>query len=90
MHRGEEVVLLVVENIVAHGNARSYQFGDTSLYQFLGEFRVFQLVAYSHSLTGPDEFGEISVEGMEGESCHLRPLTVIAVVASGECNSQYT
>ena len=57
MHGCEEVVLLVVEHIVAHGHTGSYEFGDASLHEFLGELRVFKLVAYSHTLTCPNEFG---------------------------------
>ena len=57
MYGREEVVFLVVQHIVAHGHTRCHQLGNTPFHQFLGQFRVFQLVADSHSPTRPDEFG---------------------------------
>ena len=52
MHRTEEVVLLVVQHIVAHSHTGSHQFGDAALHQFLSEFWILQLVADSHALAG--------------------------------------
>ena len=61
MHGCEEVVLLVVQHIVLHRHARSHQFGDASLHKFLGQFRVFQLVADGDTFAGTNQFGKIGV-----------------------------
>ena len=53
----KEVVLLVRQDIVADGYSRCNQFGNTSFHQFLGGFRVFQLVADGYSSSGTNQFG---------------------------------
>ena len=84
----EEIVLLVVEHRVLHGHARSHQFGDASLHQFLGQFRVLQLVADGHALARPDQFRQVGVQRVVRESRHLVAL-VVAVVSVGQCDAQY-
>ena len=87
MYRGQEVVLLVVQHIVAEGHAWSHQLSDASLDQFLRQLRVFQLVADGYALASPDELRQIGVEGMMREACHLVAL-VVAVVAPGQGDAQ--
>ena len=89
MYGGKEVVLLVVEHVVAKCHTRSHQFGDTTLHEFLRQLRVFQLVAYSHTLASPYELWEISVEGMEWETSHLGAFTSTAVIASCKGDAKY-
>ena len=57
MNGGEEVVFTVIQYIVVNGYARRYQFGDTAFHQFLGELRVFQLVANGYALARTYQFG---------------------------------
>ena len=71
MHGGKEIILLVVEHIILHGDTRGHQFGNTTLDEFLGEFRILQLVADGNTLTGSDQFRQISIEGMMGKPRHL-------------------
>ena len=64
----EEVVFACIEHVVAHREAWSNEFGDAALYQFLGEFGVLELFAYSYTFTCPDESGQVGIECMIGES----------------------
>ena len=97
----EEVVFLVVEHIVAHGHTRCDEFGDPPLHHFvhLGEpllsfngcpflLGILQLVADGHTFTGPDEFGEIGIEGVVGESRHSHVARTTAVVALGQGDAE--
>ena len=85
----QEVILLVVQHVIGHRHAWRHKFCDASLHQFLGEFRVFQLVANSHSPTRPDKFRQIGVESMMRESCHFGiRLALCPVVASCQRDAQ--
>ena len=79
MHSSQEVVLLIVQHIVGEGHTWCHQFRDASLDEFLGELGVFKLVADGHTLTSPDEFWQIGIEGVMGETCHLVALVVTVV-----------
>ena len=72
---GQEVVLFLLQKLVAEGHPRRDQFRHTTLDQFLvfGQFRIFQLVAYGHLVARPDQFGQIALEGMVRETSHLNP-----------------
>ena len=91
MYGTEEVVLFVVEHCVCHCHAGCNEFGDASLDECLRRLRVFQLVANGNSLACPDEFGQIGVEGVMGETCHCDALGrwVSAVVAPRQGNAKY-
>ena len=97
----QEVVLLVVEHVVAHRHTRSNEFSNATLHHlvhlaqsllaldFLAFFlRVFQLVAYGNSLACPDEFRQVSIECMMGEARHLDAARSSAVVSAGKGNAQ--
>ena len=89
MHGRQEVVFLVVEHVVAHGNARCHQLGDASFHEFLRQLRVFQLVADGHASARPDELRQIGVEGVIGKSRHLvLSLRACSVVSVGERDAQ--
>ena len=96
MDGSQEVVLLVVEHVVAHRHTRGNEFGDATLHHLVHlaqslhalDFqafllRVFQLVAYGNSLSCPDEFRQVSIECMMRESSHLDAARSTAVVSSG-------
>ena len=41
---GDVVVFLLLEKLLVEGNAWGNEFGNASLYDSLGEFRIFKLV----------------------------------------------
>ncbi len=96
----EEVVLLVVQDVIAHSNARRDKFRDASLHHLvhLGEsllafyhgaflLRVLELVADSHTLTCADQLRQIGVEGVVWEASHLSTCRS-SVVALRECQTK--
>ena len=102
MDGSEEVVLLVVQDVVAHRHTRSHQFGNATLHHlvhlaqaflaldFLSLLlRVFQLVAYSHTLASPDEFRQVGVECMMRESSHLCPTSRTAIVTASQRDAEH-
>ena len=70
-HGSKEVVLLIVEHVVAHSHSGRDKFRNATLHERLCEFRVFQLVAYSHTFASPDELRQIGVESVVRKSSHL-------------------
>ena len=90
VHGREEVVLLARKHIVLHGHTRCYKFRDATLHQFLGKFRVLQLVANGHPLPCSHQSWQIGVKGMEGESCHLQlSATSGTIVSACQRYAQY-
>src|SRR5512133_1822683 len=67
MHTCEKIILPVFKNIIIQRNAGSDQFSNTSLDYFLGKLGVFQLFADSYSLSGPHQFGKVSIQRMVRE-----------------------
>ena len=99
---GQEVVLFVVEHVVAHGHSWGHQLGDAPLHHavFLGQpflslqlqaflLGVFQLVADGHALARPDKFGQIGVKGMVGKAGHLNGLRLSGIASAGKRNAKY-
>ena len=84
----EEVVLFVVQHVVAQRHTRRHQFGDASLDEFLRQFGVFQLVADSHALACSDELWQIGIQGMVGKSRHFVAF-VVAIIAVRQRDTQY-
>ena len=71
----EEIVFFLFKGAGIEGYAGGDDFRNAPFDQLLGEFGIFQLVAYSDLHPGPDEFRDIIVDGMVGESRHCdRPL----------------
>ena len=70
-HGSKEVVLLIVEHVVAHSHSGRDKFRNATLHERLCEFRVFQLVAYSHTFASPYELRQIGVESVVRKSSHL-------------------
>ena len=66
----EEVVLLDFQHILSERNARSDNLGDAALDEFLGKFRVLQLVADRNFVAGTDQFRQVALEGMVRKSGH--------------------
>lgn len=64
---GEKIVLAVVEDVIVDRHTRSDQLSDTALDEFFGQFGVFKLFAYGHTLSRPDKFRQVGVEGMVGK-----------------------
>ena len=88
VHGCQEVVFLVVQHIVVDRDTGGHQFSNASLHQLLGQFGVFQLVADGYTLAGPDQLGQVGVQGMVRKSGHLDGLPSFAVVAFGQGNAQ--
>ena len=53
----QEIVFTVIQYIVIDRYPRSHQFRNTSFHQLLRQFRIFQLVTYSHTLSCTYQFG---------------------------------
>lgn len=82
----KEVVLLVVQDVIAHGDAWGHKFRDASLHHLvhLGEpflafyhgaflLWVLELVADSHTFTRTDKLRQIGVEGVVGKPAISAP-----------------
>ena len=61
MDGSQEVVLLMVQHRIIHGNTGGYQLRDTTLYKGFGKFGIFQLVADSHTLACSNQLGQIGI-----------------------------
>ena len=84
MYRCKEVVLFVIQHVIAQGDPWCDKFGDATLHHLVHcrksffpfdglafLLRILKLVADGHSLSGTDEFWQISIEGMMREPGHL-------------------
>ena len=71
MHGSQKVVFPAREHIVSQRHPRCHQFGDASFHQFLGQFRVFELVADGHSISCPDQPRQVVVERMVRKTGHF-------------------
>ena len=88
MYGCKEIVLLVVQDVVGHGDTRRHKFRDASFDKFLSKLRVLKLVADGHTLARPDEFRQIGVEGMIRKSGHRSIFLAVAVAPSRERNAK--
>ena len=86
MNGSQEVVPLVVQHIVIDRDTGSHQFGNTAFHQLLCHFGVFQLVADSDTFSGTNQFRQICIESMMGESRHLNSFS-FSVSAFCQCDS---
>ena len=84
----EEVVLLLVQQLLVEGDARRDEFRHSALYEFLSEFRVFQLVADRHLVAGADQFREVGVDGMVREAGHVHE-PLVPVGLPGQHDAQH-
>ena len=87
MYGTKEIVLLIVQHRITHRHAWCHQFRNAALDKFLGQLRVFQLVADGHTLAGSDEFGQISVEGMMRKTRHFIASGTSSVVTMCQGNA---
>ena len=78
----------MIQYIIIDGNTGSHQFRNTPLHQFLRQLRVFQLVANSHTLSGPHQLRQIRIQGMMWKSRHLNMLPY-AIRTFGLYDTQY-
>ena len=54
MHGCQEIVLLVVQHVIAQGYTRRHQFGNTSFNELLRQLGILQLVTDGHTLACSD------------------------------------
>ena len=66
----QEVVLLDFQHVLAEGDARRDDLRHPALDEFLGEFRILQLVADGHLEARPDQFREVVLDGVVREAGH--------------------
>ena len=83
MNGGEKIVFLAVEHIVCQGDARSDEFGYAAFDQLFCQFRVFELVANRHTVTGPYEPRQVGIERMMWKTGHFDNGCVSFVVTAG-------
>ena len=86
MDGSQEVILLIIQNVIIDRYTGGNQLGNTSFHQFLRQFRVFQLVTDSYTLSGTNQFRKICIERMMGKSCHLNGLS-FSIGAFCQCDS---
>ena len=100
VHSGQKVVLLVVKDVVAHGNTGCDKLRDAAAHHLvLGRqpllstqfgallLWVLELVANGNTLSGTDELGQIGVESVVGETGHLSSCRC-SVVPTGQRNAE--
>ena len=75
MNGCEEVIFFMIKNIIVDGNTRRNQFRHPAFHQFLGQLRIFQLVADGNTFTGSHQFRQIRIEGMMRETGHFDKLS---------------
>ena len=63
-------MLFLVQHLFPESKARGHEFGDSPPDKCLGEFRVFELVAYGDLVSGTYQLGQIEFYGMVRESGH--------------------
>ena len=80
----KEVVLLVVKNVVAKSNTRGYKLCDATLNKLFSEFWILQLIADSHTLSCPNQLGQIGVQRMMGKASHLVAFYACTIVTMGQ------
>ncbi len=68
MDAGKEIIFLLLQDPVVIGDPRGDKFRNTSFYYFFGQLGIFELVADGHALPGPDQFREVGIESMMGET----------------------
>ncbi len=61
----------MVKQLVVESHSWRNQFGHTAFHEFLGEFRILQLVADGHLVARADKFRKIDIYGVMWESGHL-------------------
>ena len=69
--RGDVVVLLVGQDVVAQHDARRDQFDHPALDQPLDQLRVLELFADGHTFAGPHQFREVGIDGVVGKPGQL-------------------
>ncbi len=63
-------MLFLLKQLVTERDAGRNQLRDTSLYYFLGQLRIFKLVADSDFMTGPYKPRKINIQRMMRKSGH--------------------
>ena len=84
----QEVILLVIQHIIAHGHTWGHKFRNTSLYKLLSEFWILQLIADSHSLSCTNQFWQIGIKCMMRKASHLITLGSSTIITMGQGDTQ--
>ena len=84
----QEVILLVIQHIIAHGHTWGHKFRNTSLYKLLSEFWILQLIADSHSLSCTNQFWQIGINCMMRKASHLVALGPSTIITMRQGDTQ--
>jgi hypothetical protein len=68
VHCCKKVIAAVIEQFVVSGYAGRYEFCNASLYNALGLFGIFKLIAYRYPVARLYEFVEVGVQRMMGKA----------------------
>ena len=86
--RGDIVVLLLGQHLVAVDHARRDNLGDPPLDQLLGQLRILQLVAHSHLIPGPHQLGHVARKRMVRKPRQL-DIALVSVRLAGLHDAQH-
>ncbi len=84
----DEIVFLLVKQLFVEGDAGGNEFRHAPLHKFLGEFRIFQLVADRYFVTGANQFRQMDVDGMVWEPGHVHE-ALLSVGFAGQDDAQH-
>ena len=84
----QKSVFLVIQRSVTIRNTRRNQFRHTTFYNFLRKFRIFQLVADSHTHSGTNQLGQICIKSMVWKSSQFNGFSR-SICTFGKGNSKH-
>ena len=71
MDSRQEVVLLVIQHVIAHGHTRCNQLGNATLNKLFCEFGIFQLVTDGHTFASANQLRQIGIQGVMWKTSHF-------------------
>ena len=71
MDSRQEVVLLVIQHVIAHGHTWCNQLGNATLNKLFCEFGVLQLVADGHTFASANQLRQIGIQGVMRKTSHF-------------------
>ncbi|MNY10255.1 hypothetical protein D3C86_1432190 [compost metagenome] len=88
MYGSKKVVGLIIQQAVIGGDTGCNQFCYSTLHNTLYRFRIFQLIADGHAITGLYQLMQVSVQRMMRKACQLN-ISCRAVGSFGKGYTQY-
>jgi len=87
-HRSQKVVAGFIQHGRLDDGSRRDHPGDLPFHQAAGKFGVLHLVADGHLVPGPDEPGQIGLQGVIGDAGQGDLIALIVLLAAGEDDVQ--